>query len=263
MCSRQKANSAPKFTSDEMSPIWPTKNSTSTTLSALTTRIALIGTWRPLIFDKKPGSWRSRLIEYSSRLVAAWAAIALANPTAKTLTTKNAFIQPVLDAASTSLKNALPASSSLNDSRPPASRLASHVCMTNRNATMNSDTIIARPAGFFLPVDSSARVEIPSKPRKLSTAIDNAAAMRGALTTSEFQIGVVLQPTLGRLWPLMARTAMITKMTTKTNSIAKKTRLAIFSESMPSRLMTVLTTTNTIAHIQRGVPGNRPIIDSA
>jgi hypothetical protein len=53
--------------------------------------------------------------------------MALANPTANTLTTKNAFIQPVLDAASTTWKNALPASSSLNDSRPPASRLASQV----------------------------------------------------------------------------------------------------------------------------------------
>src|ERR1700682_467480 len=189
--------------------------------------------------------------------------MALANPTASTLTTKNAFIQPVLDAASTSLKNALPTSSSLNDSRPPASRLASQVCVMNRNATMNSETTMARPAGFFVPVDSSARVEMPSNPRKLSTAIDNAAAMSGALTVSEFQIGVVLQPMLGSESPLMARTAMTTKITTKTNSMAKKTRFAIFSESTPSRLITVLTTTNAIAHTQRGALGNRPIMDSA
>ena len=123
--------------------------------------------------------------------------------------------------------------------------------------------IIARPAGFFRPVDSSASVEIPSKPRKLSTAIDRAAASRGALTVFGSQIGVVLQPTLGSDWPLMARTAMTTKITTKTSSIARKTRLAIFSEPMPARLMMVLTTTNTMAHNQRGVPGNKPIIDSA
>ena len=87
--------------------------------------------------------------------------------------------------------------------------------------------------------------------------------MSGALTVSGFQIGEVLQPTLGSESPLMARTAMITKITTNTNSMAKNTRLAIFSESTPSRLITVLTTTNTIAHSHRGVPGNRPIIDSA
>src|SRR4029077_14946715 len=128
---------------------------------------------------------------------------------------------------------------------------------------MNSEPNTARHAGFFLPVDSSASVEMPSKPRKLSTAIDNAEAINGALTTSGFQIGVVLQPTLGSESPLMARTAMTTKMTRKTNSMARNTRLAIFSESMPSRLITVLTMTNTIAHNHRGVPGNNPIIDSA
>ena len=128
---------------------------------------------------------------------------------------------------------------------------------------MNSEPTMARPAGFCLPVDSSASVEMPSKPRKLSTAIDSAVAISGALTGSGFQIGVVLQPTLGSESPLMARTAMTTKITTKTSSIARNTRLAIFSESTPSRLITVLTTTNTIAHSQRGVPGNSPIIDSA
>lgn len=61
----------------------------------------------------------------------------------------------------------------------------------------------------------------------------------------------------------MARTAMTTKMTRKINSMARNARLAIFSESTPSRLMIVLTMTNTIAHIHRGVLGNRPIIDSA
>src|SRR5882757_10824649 len=133
----------------------------------------------------------------------------------------------------------------------------------NRDATMNSETTMARPAGFFVPVDSSASVEMPSNPRKLSTAIESAAAMSGALTSSEFQIGVVLQPTLGSESPLMARTAMTTKITTNTNSMAKNTRLAIFSESTPSRLITVLTMTNTMAHTHRGVPGNRPTIDSA
>ena len=47
----------------------------------------------------------------------------------------------------------------------------------NRDATMNSETTMARPAGFLLPVDSSASVEMPSNPRKLSTAIDSAAAI--------------------------------------------------------------------------------------
>ncbi len=61
----------------------------------------------------------------------------------------------------------------------------------------------------------------------------------------------------------MARNPMTRKIATKTNSMARNTRLAIFNEPMPARLMTVLTTTNTIAHNQRGVPGNRPIIDSA
>ncbi|MDF2825391.1 MAG: hypothetical protein K0R68_2799 [Mycobacterium sp.] len=61
----------------------------------------------------------------------------------------------------------------------------------------------------------------------------------------------------------MARTAITTKITTNTNSIARNTRLAHFSDSMPSRLMIVLTTTNTMAHSQRGVSGNSPIIDSA
>ncbi|BBZ75322.1 hypothetical protein MANY_06590 [Mycolicibacterium anyangense] len=140
--------------------------------------------------------------------MAAWAAIALAKPTARTLTAKNAFIQPVFEAALTRSKNALPTSSSLNEARPPASRLASQVWAMNRKATMNSEPIIALPAGFFLPVDSSARVEIPSNPRKLSTAIDSAEAIRGALTVPGFQIGVVLQPTLGNDPPLMARTAM-------------------------------------------------------
>ena len=32
---------------------------------------------------------------------------------------------------------------------------------------------------------------------------------------------------------------------------------------MPARLITVFTSTKTIAHNHRGVPGNRPIIDSA
>jgi hypothetical protein len=104
---------------------------------------------------------------------------------------------------------------------------------------------------------------MPSKPRKLSTAIDSAAAINGALTVSGFQIGVVAQCTSGSESPLMARTAMTTKSTTKTNSMARNTRLAIFSESTPSKLITVLTTTNTIAHIHRSVPGNKPIIDSA
>ena len=45
--------------------------------------------------------------------------------------------------------------------------------------------------------------------------------------------------------------------------MARNTRLAIFSEPIPARLMTVLTTTKMIAHNQRGVPGNSPIIDSA
>ncbi len=122
--------------------------------------------------------------------MAAWAAIALANPTAITFTAKNAFIQPVFDAASTRVKNALPISSSLNASRPPASRLASQVWATNRKATTKSAMIIARPAGSCVPVDSSASVEMPSKPRKLSTAIDRAAAIRGALTVLGSQIGV-------------------------------------------------------------------------
>jgi hypothetical protein len=123
--------------------------------------------------------------------------------------------------------------------------------------------IIARPAGFFFPVDSSASVEMPSNPRKLSTAMDRALAIRGAVTVFESQIGSVLQPTLGRLSPLIARTAITTKMTTNTNSMARNTRLAIFSEPIPARLMIVLTTTNTMAHNHRGVPGNSPIIDSA
>ena len=187
----------------------------------------------------------------------------MAKPTAITLTAKNAFIQPVFDAAWTRVKNALPASSSLNDSRPPASRLASHVWVTNRNATTNSAMIIARPAGFFRPVDSSASVEMPSKPRKLRTAMDSALAIRGAVTELESQMGRVLQPTLGRDCPLMARTAMTTKTTTKTSSMARNTRLAIFSRLIPARLMIVLTTTNTIAHTHRGLPGNSPTIDSA
>ena len=112
-------------------------------------------------------------------------------------------------------------------------------------------------------MDSSASVEIPSKPRKLSTAIDSAAAISGALTTSGFQMGVELQPTFGSEPPLMARTAMTMKITRNTNSMARKTRLATFGESIPSRLMTVLTRTKTIAHIHRGVVGNSPIMDSA
>ena len=133
----------------------------------------------------------------------------------------------------------------------------------NRKATRNSAPIIALPAGLRLPVDSSASVEIPSKPRKLSTAIDSAAAINGALTVSGFQIGVVLQCTLGNESPLMARTAITTKITTKASSSARNNRFAIFSELIPSRLITVLTRTNTSAHIHRCVPGNKPIIDSA
>jgi hypothetical protein len=83
------------------------------------------------------------------------------------------------------------------------------------------------------------------------------------VTVLGFQIGSVLQPTSGREPPLIACTAMTTKITTNTNSMARKTRLAIFSESMPARLMMVLTTTKTIAQSHRGVPGNSPIIDSA
>ncbi len=134
----------------------------------------------------------------SSTAVGWWpacAAIALAKPTASTLTTKNAFIQPVLDAACDQFEERVARLVVAERLAPawPAGWPARSGAM-NRNATMNSAPIIARPAGFFLPVDSSASVEIPSKPRKLSTAIDSAAAISGALTVSEFQIGVVLQP---------------------------------------------------------------------
>jgi hypothetical protein len=54
---------------------------------------------------------------------------------------------------------------------PAAREQAGQVWVMNRNATMNSETTMARPARFFLPVDSSANVEMPSNPRKLSTAI--------------------------------------------------------------------------------------------
>ncbi|CAN5465312.1 hypothetical protein BH09ACT7_BH09ACT7_51920 [soil metagenome] len=59
----------------------------------------------------------------------------------------------------------------------------------------------------------------------------------------------------------MARTAITTKITTKTSSMARKIRLATFSVPTPSRLMMVLT--KTIAHSYRGVDGNSPTIDSA
>ena len=195
--------------------------------------------------------------------MAACAAIALAKPTAITLTAKNAFIQPVFDAAWTRVKKALPASSSLNASRPPASRLASQVCATKRKATTNSAMIMARPAGFLRPVDSSASVEMPSKPRKLSTAIDSAVAIRGAVTVLGVPDRQRAPAHVGQDCPLIARTAMTMKITTNTSSMARNTRLASFSELMPSRLMMVFTTTKTIAHNQRGVPGNRPTIDSA
>ena len=71
---------------------------------------------------------------------------------------------------------------------------------------MNSAMIIARPAGFRRPVDSSASVEMPSKPRKLSTAIDSAAAISGALTRRRSSRSAsVLQPTSGSVPPLIAR----------------------------------------------------------
>jgi hypothetical protein len=56
-------NNAPKLTRDEITSIWPTKNSTRIAESADTVRIAAWGTWRLLIVLRNFGSWRSRLIE--------------------------------------------------------------------------------------------------------------------------------------------------------------------------------------------------------
>ena len=74
--------------------------------------MALLGTFLELMWRRNFGRWPSRLIEKSSREVAAWAAIAFAIPTASTLQTKKAFTQPLDEIASTMPKKALPTRSS-------------------------------------------------------------------------------------------------------------------------------------------------------
>ena len=54
---------------------------------------------------------------------------------------------------------------------PLTSTLASQVWLMNKVARPKSAVIIARPADRRPPVDSSAIVALPSKPRKLSTAV--------------------------------------------------------------------------------------------
>jgi hypothetical protein len=170
---------------------------------------------------------------------------------------------PLLEAICTRVKNALPTSSSLKLSRPAARALASQVCSTKQKATMNRAMIIALPAALRLPVDSSAMVEMPSKPRKLSTAIDRAPAMSGPLTLAESQSGAVFISAPGMVPLFSAVTAMMTKITMKTTSMARKTRFISLIDVMPSRLMTVLIATKISAHIQRGDSGKMPTIDSA
>jgi len=61
---------------------------------------------------------------------------------------------------------------------PAASAAASQVWPMNSTATMSSALTMAVPAAFRPPVASSASVEIPSKPRKLSTAMLSAGDQR-------------------------------------------------------------------------------------
>ena len=106
-------------------------------------------------------------------------------------------------------------------------------------------------------------VEIPSKPRKLSTAMDSAEAISGPDTFSASQSGSRVSSAPGTVPEFSAVTAMTTKITMKTSSTARNTRFMTLMELIPSRLMTVLMATKTSAHIQRGVPGKMPIMDSA
>src|SRR6218665_635117 len=202
-------------------------------------------------------------MEYRRRDVAAWAAIALAIPTARTLTIKNAVDQPLSDAALTSRKNALPTSSSAKEARPAASALASQVCRMKQKATITRPIIIAMPAEFRLPVDSSAIVEMPSKPSKLRTAIESAGARSGPVILAGSQTGCVVTSAPGIVPAVSAVTEIMTKMTTNTSLIVKNTRFISLSEVMPARFTTVLIATKMSAQIQRGVPGNIPTMDSA
>ena len=96
-CSSRKLVSAPKLTSEEIVPIWPTKTSPSSSVNPPTSRMARSGTrvlW--LMWDRNRGSRPSRLIENSSRDVALWAATALAMPTASAFMARNATSHPWL-----------------------------------------------------------------------------------------------------------------------------------------------------------------------
>jgi len=75
-------------------------------------------------------------------------------------------------------------SSSFNKARGDSYQLALTMKST---ATTSSAMIMARPPDLRSPVDSSAIVEMPSKPRKLSTAIESAVAMSAGLTLSASQ----------------------------------------------------------------------------
>jgi hypothetical protein len=87
--------------------------------------------------------------------------------------------------------------------------------------------------------------------------------MSGPVTLLESQTEAVVNSAPGMVPLLRAITAMITKITMNTTSMARKMRLSSLSEEIPRRFTTVLMATKIRAQIQRADPGKIPIIDSA
>ena len=75
--------------------------------------------------------------------------------------------------------------------------------MKKKAARIRPSTI-ALPGARLPSVASSDIVEMPSKPRKLSTAIESADANSGAVITSGFQIGLMLHSPPGIVPPFSA-----------------------------------------------------------
>ena len=172
-------------------------------------------------------------MENSRREVALCAATALAMPTARAFMARNAICHPLLLIRPTMSKNALPAWSSGKEVVFGMSMPASQVWLMKKKATRKSPPIMAIPAERCPPLLSSERVAMPSKPRKDRTAIDSAVPTRGAEKLAASKIGLAVTCAPPVPWT-MATTAMTAKMTRKSTSAVRKSRLTTAVKEMPT-----------------------------
>src|SRR5450631_17015 len=124
----------------------------------------------------------------------------------------------------------------------------------NKTPTNTSDNTVARPTASSLPQLSSASVEIPSKPRKDSTAIEVAPATVDIENTRGSYMGLNVRPPAPAppYKPISPRT---TNSASVTNSIASMYRLTRAVNSIPSKLTTALNEMKPASQIHAGTAG--------